>query len=52
MADGCVMLNKAKAELANCVVAGAWTYGVDVGEGSGLKMHESLVAAVLPAGWR
>jgi hypothetical protein len=50
VADGCVMLNKAKAELANCVIAGAWTYGVDVGEGSGLKLHDSLVAAVLNCG--
>ena len=50
VADGCVMLDKAKAELSNCVVAGAWTYGVEVGEGSGLRLHNSLVTAVLNCG--
>ena len=52
VADGCVMLEKAKVELSNCAVVGAWTYGVSVAEGSGLKLRDCLVAAVLNSGVR
>ncbi len=50
MADGVVMVERAKLDVADCILAGAWAYGVKVADGSALRLTDSLVAGVVTSG--
>ncbi len=50
MADGVVMVNRAKVSVANCIVAGAWAYGLKLTNGSSLTLSDSLVAGIVTSG--
>jgi hypothetical protein len=50
MADGILMVDHARLQVEDCVLAGAWAYGLKVSNGTALKLRDSLVAGVVTSG--